>query len=78
MSAIRDITARKLSDARNTELAAIVAFSVDAIISEDLSGIIQSWNSGAERLFGYAARDVLGQSISILVNLLKMKNYENR
>jgi PAS domain S-box-containing protein len=48
-------------------LAAIVESSDDAIISKTLEGIIKSWNPGAQRLYGYSAEEVVGQSISILV-----------
>jgi PAS domain S-box-containing protein len=47
-------------------LAAIVESSDDAIIGKNLQGVIRSWNPGAERLFGYRAHDVIGQSITIL------------
>jgi len=48
-------------------LAAIVESSDDAIIGQKLDGTILTWNSGAEKLFGYSAEEAKGQSIFILI-----------
>jgi PAS domain S-box-containing protein len=48
-------------------LAAIIESSEDAIISKSLDGVIQTWNFGAQRIFGYAPVEVIGKHISILI-----------
>lgn len=56
----------QVPDARDW-LAAIIEGSDDAIISKNLNGIIQSWNGGATRLFGYSAEEIIGKSVTILI-----------
>src|SRR5437773_10244347 len=48
-------------------LAAIVESSDDAIIGKTLDSVIRTWNGGAERIFGYTAREIVGQSILVLI-----------
>ena len=62
----RDVTDRKQAEAAKMCLASIVESSDDAIIGKNLDGIIQSWNAGAERIYGYTAAEVQGQSILFL------------
>src|ERR671932_1874602 len=63
----RDQTERKRAVETRLRLAVIVELSDDAIISKDLTGRITSWNAGAERVFGYAEAEVVGQHITIII-----------
>lgn len=50
-----------------TRLAAIVDSSDDAIVGRDEQGTINTWNAAATRMFGYSAREMIGQSVLLLV-----------
>jgi PAS domain S-box-containing protein len=58
---------REEAEEAQLRLGAIVASSGDAIVSKTLTGIITSWNAGAERIFGYAAEEAVGHPINMLI-----------
>ncbi len=73
-SIARDITEHKLAqeklrtvDDRTALLASIVDSSDDAITAKTPDGIFTSWNRGAERIYGYAADEILGKPVAILI-----------
>jgi PAS domain S-box-containing protein len=63
----RDIGERTLMEREAGRLAAIVASSDDAIMGKTLDGVIQTWNGGAERMFGYTAAEAIGRSIALII-----------
>lgn len=70
----RDVTAQRRVERERREqlmtirlLAAIVESSDDAIVSKNLDGIIQTWNAGAERIFGHSASAAIGKHVSLIV-----------
>lgn len=64
---VNNVTAIKKAELLNLQLASIVQSSTDAIISITLEGIVTSWNSGAEKMFGYAAAEIIGEPVTPLL-----------
>ncbi|RPI39931.1 MAG: PAS domain S-box protein [Methanoregulaceae archaeon] len=62
-----DITERNKAEEERSNLASIVQNSDDAIIGKSLDGTIMSWNTGAERMYGYSAEEATGRNISMLL-----------
>ncbi|HEX2872635.1 MAG TPA: PAS domain S-box protein [Polyangiaceae bacterium] len=67
LALLTDITDRWQIQAARNQLAAVVASSDDAITGTDPNGIVTAWNRGCERLYGYAASEVIGRSLEILL-----------
>ena len=61
-----DITERKEAEEKELWLAAVIEYAEDAIVTKTPQGIVVSWNHGAERLYGYTAEEMIGQSILCL------------
>jgi PAS domain S-box-containing protein len=65
---IRDHTSQHQTEEELSRLRAVVECSDDAIVSLTPDrGIITTWNAGAERLFGYTAREVIGRCVGLLL-----------
>ncbi len=72
----RDRKTRRKSEQDVVRLAAIVGLCEDAIVIKTLDGTIQTWNPGAERLFGYSADEVIGKSIQIIYPPERLDEFE--
>jgi PAS domain S-box-containing protein len=67
LAMVEDITDKKKAEEARFRLAAVVESSDDAIASRTLDGIIVSWNTGAEKIYGYTEAEAVGKPISMLV-----------
>jgi two-component system, cell cycle sensor histidine kinase and response regulator CckA len=65
-SVLVDVTERKRAEEARSWLEEVVQSSQDAIIGTTLKGVILNWNSGAERIFGYTAEELVGCSATVL------------
>jgi PAS domain S-box-containing protein len=61
-----DVTDRRKAEEAAGRLASIVDSSSDAIISATLDGLVESWNGGAARIYGYTADEMIGHSLALL------------
>ncbi len=74
---IIDMTPHKRFEEAESRLAAIVEYSHDGVISYDIKWKIQSWNHGAEKVYGYREDEVLGKPVSILIPPEKRDELDN-
>jgi PAS domain S-box-containing protein len=66
-----------LAQQARQQLASIVESSADAIIGKTLNGIITTWNKSAERLYGFTAREAIGQPITLVVPPGRLREIES-
>src|SRR6187455_3635392 len=67
LALVTDATDLARAEAIRLRYAAIVESSHDAIIAKTLDGVISAWNAAAERMFGYAEHEAIGQPITLIV-----------
>ncbi|STX81201.1 sensory box (GGDEF/EAL domain) regulatory protein [Legionella busanensis] len=64
---VRLVSLEKINEIEQSVLHLMINYSPDGLIIKTLNGIITSWNPSAERLFGYSAHEMIGQSATRLV-----------
>jgi two-component system CheB/CheR fusion protein len=73
--AFSDITDIKKAQETQRTLAAIVESSSDAIVGRDLKGNVTSWNAGAEKIYGFSAREAIGKPITLIIPPDKLEEF---
>lgn len=69
-----DITGRVSADANNAFCNSLIEHSADAIVAADLGGVITLWNRSAERLFGWTASEIVGESVFRLFSPMSIRD----
>jgi diguanylate cyclase (GGDEF)-like protein/PAS domain S-box-containing protein len=67
LASARDISERKQAEVALLQMAAIVESTDDGVYSKSPEGVIQSWNRGAEHLYGYTAAEAIGRSVAMII-----------
>ncbi len=76
LAVVRDISARQQEEEQWREQAALLDYATDAIIVQDLDGVVQYWNKGAERIYGWLAAEAKGQNVRDLLYKENLPQYE--
>ena len=75
---VRDISERRQAHEANERLAAVIEGSYDAIVTEDLTGTIRTWNKAAERSFGWPASEAVGEGVGLIVPAEELAGHRKR
>ncbi len=75
LAVVRDITLRKQEEEQLREQAALLDHATDAIIVQDLDGVVLYWNMGAERMYGWLAAEARGQNVRDLLYQENLPHY---
>lgn len=75
LGVVRDITLRKQEEEQLREQAALLDHATDAIIVQDLEGVVMYWNMGAERMYGWMAAEAKGKNVRDLLYKESLPQY---